>query len=105
MSEIQNNVTENEEYDDLIVLQSASGEEIEFIEIAGIAYKGKFYSILQPKELLEGMGDDEALVFEVSSTETREDKFEIVLDDEIIDAVFREYDKLYEEEIKKNSSM
>ena len=88
---------ENEYSEDVIVLQSAAGEEIPFVEIAGIAYNGKFYSILQPVELLEGMGEDEALVFEVSRTDKGEDKFEIVLDEEIIDAVFKEYDKLYDE--------
>ena len=76
--------------DDIVTLLSATGEEIDFVEIAGIAHKGNFYAILQPVELLEGMADDEALVFKVSRTEDGEDKFEIELDDEIIDAVFAE---------------
>ncbi len=83
-----------EERDDIITLLSANGEEIEFIEIAGIAYHGSFYAILQPVELIEGMADDEALVFKVSRLENGEDKFEIELDDEIIDAVFKEYNRL-----------
>ena len=80
--------------DDIVTLLSATGEEIDFVEIAGIAHKGNFYAILQPVELLEGMADDEALVFKVSRTEAGEDKFEIELDDEIIDAVFAEYNRL-----------
>jgi len=80
--------------DDIVTLLSATGEEIDFVEIAGIAHKGNFYAILQPVELLEGMADDEALVFKVSRTETGEDKFEIELNDEIIDAVFAEYNRL-----------
>ena len=80
--------------DDIVTLLSATGEEIDFVEIAGIAHKGNFYAILQPVELLEGMADDEALVFKVSRTEDGEDKFEIELDDEIIDAVFAEYNRL-----------
>lgn len=83
-----------EDNDDIVTLLSADGEEIDFIEIAGIAHKGEFYAILQPVELLDGMDDDEALVFHVTRTESGEDKFEIVLDDEIIDAVFAEYNKL-----------
>ena len=73
-------------------LLSATGEKLDFVEIAGIAYKGHFYVILQPVELLPGM-DDEALVFEVTRADDN-DRFEIVLDDEIIDAVFAEYGKL-----------
>lgn len=80
--------------DDTITLLNSNGEEIQFIEIAGIAHKGSFYAILQPVELIEGMAEDEALVFKVSRAENGEDKFEIVLDDEIINAVFETYNKL-----------
>ena len=80
--------------DDIVTLLSADGEEIDFVEIAGIAHKGNFYAILQPVELIEGMADDEALVFHVSRDEAGNDKFEIVLDDEIIDAVFKSYNEL-----------
>ena len=80
--------------DDIVTLTSADGEEIDFVEIAGIAHKGEFYAILQPVELVEGMSEDEALVFLVERLENGEDKFSIVLDDEIIDAVFAEYNRL-----------
>lgn len=80
--------------DDTITLLNSNGEQIQFIEIAGIAHKGNFYAILQPVELIEGMAGDEALVFKVSRAENGEDKFEIVLDDEIINAVFETYNKL-----------
>ena len=80
--------------DDIVTLLSADGEEIDFVEIAGIAHKGNFYAILQPVELLDGMDDDEALVFKVTRGKDGEDKFEIELDDSIIEAVFAEYNKL-----------
>ncbi len=85
------------EDDDIVTLLSADGEEIDFVEIAGIAHEGRFYAVLQPVELPEGMEDDEALVFEVSRTPDGEDKFEIVTDDGIIDAVFEEYNRLLDE--------
>ncbi len=91
---MNNNEMEN---DDIVTLLSATGEKIDFIEIAGIAHKGNFYAILQPVELVEGMSDDEALVFKVSRTENGEDKFEIEFDDEIIDAVFAEYNRLLDQ--------
>ena len=86
------------EQDDIITLLSADGEEVDFVEIAGIALRGKFYAILQPVELLEGMDDDDALVFEVSRTPSGEDNFEIVLDDDIIEEVFDEYNRLLDEQ-------
>ena len=80
--------------DDIVTLLSDDGEEIDFIEVAGIAYRGNFYAVLQPVELLDGMDEDEALVFKVTRGKDGEDKFEIELDDAIIDAVFEEYNKL-----------
>ena len=80
--------------DDIVTLQTAEGEEIDFIEIAGIAHKGGFYAILQPVELLPGMEDDEAIVMKVTQDEAGNDKFTVVLDDSIIDAVFEQYNKL-----------
>jgi len=83
--------------DDVITLMTADGEEVDFVEVAGIAYRGNFYAILQPVELLDGMEEDEALVFKVSRGQDGQDKFEIELDDTIIDAVFEEYNKLLDE--------
>ena len=83
--------------DDVITLMTADGEEVDFVEVAGIAYRGNFYAILQPVELLDGMDEDEALVFKVTRGKDGEDKFEIELDDVIIDAVFEEYNKLLDE--------
>lgn len=96
---MDNDVTNNNEMenDDIVTLLSATGEKIDFIEIAGILHKGNFYAILQPVELIEGMADDEALVFKVTRNENGEDKFEIELDDEIIDAVFAEYNLLFDQ--------
>ena len=86
------------ENDDIITLTSADGEPIDFVEIAGIALDTGFYAILQPVELLEGMDEDEALVFKVSRNPDGSDRFEIEMDDEIIDAVFSEYNRLLEEQ-------
>lgn len=88
--------------DDIVTLRSADGEDIEFVEIAGIAHKGNFYAILQPVELLEGMNEDEALVFLVSRDEEGNDRFEICLDDEIIEAVFAEYNRLLDNAQEEN---
>lgn len=87
--------------DDIVTLLTAEGEEIRFIEIAGIAHKGNFYAILQPEELIPGMSEDEALVFKVSRGENGQDKFEIELDEEIIDAVFKTYNNMLDN-IEKN---
>ncbi|MBQ8289700.1 MAG: DUF1292 domain-containing protein [Clostridia bacterium] len=88
------NDVEEFEDDDIITLISPDGEEIDFVEIAGIVHEGKFYAMLQPVELIEGMEDDEALVFEVVRDEDDNDNFNIVTDDEILDIVFKKYNDL-----------
>lgn len=92
-------LNEVESGEDIITLRSANGEDIDFIEIAGIAHEGKFYLILQPVELLEGMEEDEAFVFEVKTKDDGGSEMEIVVDEDIIDAVFAEYGKLYEQAV------
>ena len=88
-------VNDREEYkDDVITLLTPSGEQVEFIEIAGIALEGGFYAILQPVKLLEGMREDEALVFKVTRAPDNSDRFEIELNDDIIEAVFAKYESL-----------
>ena len=94
---MNNAAMNNANDDDIVTLTTADGEEIDFVEIAGIAYNGNFYAILQPVELLEGMDSDEALVFKVGRGPDGEDKFEIELDDATIDAVFAEYNRLLDE--------
>lgn len=84
----------NYEAEDVITLCTSEGEEVDFIEIAGIAYRGNFYAILQPVELLDGMEDGEAIVFKVQRGKDGADNFSIELDDTVIDAVFEEYNKL-----------
>lgn len=88
---------EEDEDGNIVTLLSAKGEEIDFVEIADIAFEGKFYAILQPVEPLDGMDEDEALIFLVQRGGDGGDRFEIVLDDRIIDAVFAIYGQLYDE--------
>ena len=95
--------TRRNDEDDIVTLTGENGQDIDFIEIAGIALKGNFYAILQPVELIAGMSDDEALVFKVTTDKNGEDTFDIELDDNIIDAVFKEYNRLYDEAVKKRS--
>lgn len=97
MKDIIDNIQNEDNQDrDVVTLSAANGKEIDFFEIAGIVYNGNFYAILQPVELLEGMRDDDAMVFRVLENEDGEDTFNIELDDEVIEAVFEEYQKLYD---------
>ena len=93
--------TEVEVYEDeedapdaVISMFTASGEQIDFAVIAYIPLEGKVYYIMQPLMLLQGMGEDEALVFECQQVSEEEAHYTIVTDEDVIDAVFAQYDRL-----------
>ena len=97
MTKDMNTLIDELHQEDIITLISADGEEISFVQIAGIALESGFYTILKPAQDLEGMEEDEALVFRVEPEEDGEDHFRIEMDEEIIDAVFNKYYQLLEE--------
>ena len=100
-----NNEYEPEEDDEfLIELVTKNGETVKFFEIAGIAYRGKYYAILQPVELLDGMSNDEALVFRLTTDKSGKNHYELENNDSIIDAVFEEYYRLLDKTEKKDNN-
>lgn len=83
--------------DSNIILYDEKEEEVEFEQIAIIPVKEDVYAILKPVKKLEGLEDDQALVFALEETEEGEELLNIVEDDDIIDIVFDEYDKMFDE--------
>jgi len=80
-----------------IILYDEKEEEVEFEQIAIIPVKEEVYAILKPVKKLDGLEDDQALVFSLEETEEGEELLNVVEDDDIIDIVFDEYDKLFDE--------
>lgn len=88
---LDENNTEN------LKLYNEENQEVEFEQIALVPIEDKTYAILKPVETMEGVADDEALVFVIDEIDD-EDCLVIVDDDKIIDDVFEEYYKLLKEE-------
>ena len=76
-----------------VILVLDDGEELEFSNVFSVNIDFNTYVILQPVEALDGMEEDEALVF-LLTFEDGEDQYSIVTDEEMIDRVFDEYYKL-----------
>lgn len=81
-----------------IILYDENEEEVEFEQIAIIPVKEEVYAILKPVKPLEDLEEDQALVFALEETEEGEELLNVVEDDDIIDIVFDEYDKMFDEE-------
>jgi len=88
---LDENNTEN------LKLYNEENQEVEFEQIALVPMDDKTYAILKPVETMEGVAEDEALVFVIDEIDD-EDCLVIVDDDKIIDDVFEEYYKLLREE-------
>ena len=88
----------DENNNDAIILFSEKGEEIAFEQIAIIPLAEKVYAILKPVIPMEGVGEDEGLVFSIEQNDEGEEYLALTVDEEIIDAVFTVYDALVAEE-------
>ena len=82
---------------DNIVLFDEENKEVEFEQIALVPIDNQTYAILKPAAEMEGVADDEALVFAIEEIDD-EDCLVIVEDDAVVDQVFDEYYKMLKEE-------
>ena len=82
---------------DVVVLYGSNGDCISFEQIALVPQEENVYVILKPVVPMEGMGEDEGLVFKIEDME-KDAYLSLVTDESIIDAVFDVYDRLCEEE-------
>ena len=92
----------DENNNDAIILMNEKGEEIAFEQIAIIPISDKVYAILRPIEPMEGVGEDEGLVFSVEQNEEGLDYLALVIEEDIIDAVFTVYEALVAEEFDED---
>ena len=82
--------------EDNIILFDENNNETEFSQVAVIPLNEKIYVILKPETEIEGVGEDEALVFIIEEIED-EDTLVLCCDEDAIDKVFEEYYKLLRE--------
>lgn len=80
-----------------VTLYDENDKETEFEQVAIIPLDEKIYVILKPITKIEGVGDDEGLVFVIEEIDD-EDMLVLVDDDEIINKVFDVYYQLLKED-------
>lgn len=91
MEKTKNNVRLVEE-ESIVTLFDDKDAPVDFFEIACIDYEGKFYEMLQPAQPIEGIGEDEAVIFEYIVDEKTQDKnFIPLMDEELLNNIFELY--------------
>ena len=83
---------------DPVVFYDDMGNAASFEQICLVPIGRQIFTILKPMGKVPGIGEDEALVFQIYTDKEREDKLLLITDREIIDKVFKVYDKLFDEQ-------
>ena len=84
---------------DPIPLQDEKGNRISFEQVAVVPYKQKIYVILKPIDKIEGIADDEAVVF-VADESVSPTVLRVEQNQEIAVKIFDEYYNLVDEAVK-----
>lgn len=101
MSKEENSIERLLDVDDNepITLYDEQDNGVKFEQIALIPYQEKLYAMLKPIDKMEGVADDEAVIFVFEDDSNGGDQFlRVVNDDKIIDEVFAIYLDLIKEE-------
>ena len=82
-----------------ITLYDENDNAVKFEQIALIPYEEKLYAMLKPIDKMDGVGEDEGVIFVFEDNEQTNEQFlRVVNDDKIIDAVFALYLDLVNDE-------
>lgn len=84
--------------DDIVELITEEGKKLKFYFVGTIEYKGKNYSAFEPAEQIDGMEDDDLIIFELSGDDEETADLLPIEDDKLLDEVFEEFCRVLEED-------
>lgn len=88
-----------------IYMYDETGRQLKFEQVAVIPYGGEdLYCILKPLTELEGIADDEAIVFKIDEDENGEAILRVEANEQIAISVFDQYYNLVEESEKEKKA-
>ena len=87
----------DEENESPITLYDENDKAIQFDQVAIIPMEEKLFAILKPIDEMEGVSDDEAIVFRVDEKESGENDLVIETDEALAMRVFDEFYRLLDE--------
>jgi hypothetical protein len=84
--------------DDIVELTTDDGKKLKFYFVGTIEYKGKNYSAFEPAEQMEGIEDDDLIIFELNGDDEETCDLLPVEDEALLDEVFEEFCRVLEED-------
>lgn len=87
-----------EENDDIVELVDDEGNAIKFFHVATVDYENNWYVFFTPTETVEGVNNDEVVIFRLDADEEGKDVFSPIEDEELLQKVYEEYVKIMDED-------
>ena len=84
--------------DDIVELTTDDGKKLKFFFVGTIEYKGKNYSAFEPAEEIDGMSEDDLVIFELSGDDEETADLLPIEDEKLLDEVFEEFCRVLDEE-------
>lgn len=84
----------DESNEENVFVKDNSGKEIEFMQLAVVDFEENYYAVLQPVTPMEGVGEDEVLIFKIDE---EKDCLVYEEDDRVMEGVYNEFMEMLEE--------
>lgn len=84
--------------EDIVELTTDDGKKLKFYFVGTIEYQGKNYSAFEPAEEMDGIEEDDLIIFELSGDDEETAELLPIEDEKLLDAVFEEFCRVLEED-------
>ncbi len=96
---------EHEFDEDIVELTTDDGKKLKFYFVGTIEYKGKNYSAFEPAELIEGLSEEDLVIFELAGDDEETADLLPIDDEKLLDEVFEEFCRVLDEEEMAEEAM
>ena len=86
------------EDDEIVELTTDEGKKLKFFFVGTIEYKGKNYSAFEPAEEIEGLDEEDLIIFELSGDDEETAELLPIEDEGLLNEVFEEFCRVLEED-------
>lgn len=84
--------------DEIVELTTDDGKKLKFYVVGTIEYKGKNYSAFEPAEKIDGIEEDDLVIFELAGDDEENADLLPIEDEQLLDEVFEEFCRVLEED-------
>ncbi|MGI5849792.1 MAG: DUF1292 domain-containing protein [Christensenellales bacterium] len=84
--------------DNVVILKDEDGRDVKFFHLMTFDFEDSFYVALTPEVEVDGIKNGEVLLLEIMEDEDGSDCYIPIQDDDQLDRVWEEFEKLYNED-------